>query len=167
MGFKSTHGLKGHANIELRSAYNDDGSRFRDARGRFGVRVKEVRDIENTITELMDAHVADQLSDSGEAAIGYMAVGTGNGQTSASIGLATSLDRNALTSTTQGAAGDDNDVIYVGTWAAADGTGALTEAGILLGDNNTSLMTYADFAVVNKAAADSLVITWTVTFGAS
>jgi len=129
--------------------------------------IKEERIIHNTVTELMDAHVADQLSDSGEAAIGFMAVGTGSGQTSASVGLAVSLDRNALTSTTQGAAGDDNDVIYVGTWVAGDGTGAITEAGILLGDNNTSLMLYADFAAVNKAAGDSLVITWTVTFGAS
>jgi len=129
--------------------------------------IKEERIIHNTVTELMDAHVADQLSDSGEAAIGFMAVGTGSGQTSASVGLAVSLDRNALTSTTQGAAGDDNDVIYVGTWVAGDGTGAITEAGILLGDNNTSLMLYAAFAAVNKAAGDSLVITWTVTFGAS
>lgn len=152
MGFKSRQGIKGHAHIELRGP---DG------------RVKDIRDIDNTITELMDAHVADQLSDSGEAAIGFMAVGTGSGQTSASVGLAVSLERHALTSTTQGAAGDDNDVIYVGTWAATVGTGAITEAGILLGDNNTSLMCYADFAVVNKLAADSLVVTWVATFGAS
>ena len=166
MEFKSAMGLKGRAHIELRSAWNDDGSRYRE-HGRFAVRVKETRDIYNTITELMDAHVADQMSDQGQAAIGYMSVGTGTGQTSASTGMATSLDRNALTSTTQGAAGDDNDVIYVGTWAAADGTGAITEAGIMQADDDASLMTYADFAVINKGAADSLVITWTVTFGAS
>ena len=152
MEFKSKMGLKGHLHLELRGP---DGE------------LKEVRDIFNTITELMDAQVADQMSDQGDAAIGYMAVGTGTGQTSASTGLAANFDRNALTSTTQGAAGDDNDVIYVGTWAAGDGTGAITEAGILELDDNTSLMTYADFAVVNKLAADSMVITWTVTFGAS
>lgn len=152
MGFKSKLGIKGILTLRL---FGPDG------------KLKEERIIENTITELLDAHVADQMSDSGDAAIGFMAVGTGTGQTSASTGLANSLDRNALTSTTQQGAGDDNDVIYVGDWAAGDGTGALTEAGILLADDNITLMTYADFAVVNKLAADTLQINWTVTFGAS
>ena len=152
MQFKSSMGLVGHAHIELRGP---DGS------------VKAIRDIVNTITELMDAHVADQMSDQGEAAIGYMAVGTGSGQTSASTGLAVSLERHALDSTTQGAAGDDNDVIYVATWGAGVGTGAITEAGILRADDNLTMMNYSDFAVINKGAADSLVITWTDTFGAS
>jgi len=145
-------GIKGKAHIQL---FGSDGE------------LKEERIILNTITELHDAHVADQLSDQGEAAIGYMAVGTGSGQTSASTGLAANLDRNALTSTTQGAAGDDNDVIFVGTWAVGDGTGAITEAGILRADNDITLQTYSDFAVVNKGAADTMTITWTVTYGAS
>lgn len=151
---------------KIRSKFPIHGHMHLELRGPDG-KVKDVRDLENTITELMDAQVADRMSDAGQAAIGFMAVGTGTGQTSASVGLATSLERHALTSTTQGAAGNDNDVIYVGTWAAAVGTGAITEAGILELDDNTSLMCYDDFAVVNKLAADSLVITWTVTFGAS
>ena len=151
-GLSSHAGINGRCHIEL---FGPDG------------KLKEERIIHNTVTELGDAHVADQMSDSGEAALGYMAIGTGSGQGAADVGLAVSLDRNALTSTTQGAAGDDNDVIFVGTWVAGDGTGAITEAGILLGDNNTSMNYYADFAVVNKLAADSLVITWTVTYGAS
>ena len=129
--------------------------------------LKEERIIHNTVTELMDAQVADQMSDGAGAAIGFIAVGTGSGQGAASTGLAVSLDRNALTSTTQGAGAADNDSVYVGDWAAGDGTGAITEAGILLADNNTSLMLYADFAVVNKGAADTLQITWTATYGAS
>ena len=130
-------------------------------------KIKDERIIHNTVTELGDAHVADAMSDQAEGALGYIAVGTGTGQGAASTGLATSLDRNALTSTIQGVAGNDNDVIYVGNWAAGDGTGAITEAGILLGDNNTSMNYYADFAVVTKGAADTLEITWTVTHGAS
>jgi len=152
MGFRNRQGLKGVAHVQL---FGPDGL------------LKEERIIENTITELMDAQVADQMSDATDAAIGYMAVGTGSGQTSASTGMATTLDRNALDSTTQGAAGADNDVVYVCTWAAGDGTGAITEAGIMRLDDDASLMTYADFAVINKGAADSAVITWTVTFGSS
>lgn len=129
--------------------------------------LKDYRYIHNTVTELGDAHVADQMSDQGEAAIGFMAVGTGSGQGSSDTGLAVSLDRNALDSTTQGGGGDDNDVIYECTWAAGDGTGAITEAGIMRADDNASLQYYADFSVINKGGADTLVITWTVTFGAS
>jgi len=152
MKFKSRQGIRGHAHIELRGP---DG------------RIKEVRDIENTITELMDAQVADQMADQTDAAIGYMAVGTGSGQAASDTGLDATLDRNALDSTTQGAGAADNDVVYVCTWAPTDGTGAITEAGIMRLDDDATLMTYSDFAVINKGAADSLVITWTVTFGAS
>lgn len=121
----------------------------------------------NLVTELMDAHVADQMSDQGEPAIGYMSVGTGSGQATSDTGMATTLDRNALDSITQGAGAADNDVVYVCTWAAGDGTGAITEAGLMRDDDDASLMTYSDFAVVNKGALDSLVATWTVQYGAS
>ena len=130
--------------------------------------LKEERIVQNTVTELCDAHIADALSDSvGEAKIGYMAVGTGSGQGASDSGLATSLSRIGLTSTTQGAGAADNDLIYVGTWGAGVGTGAITEAGIITADNNTSMQYYADFSVINKGSADTLVITWTATFGAS
>jgi hypothetical protein len=130
-------------------------------------KIKQIVEKPNTITELFDAHVADQLSDAGGAAIGYMAIGTGSGQTSSSTGLATSVARVALDSTTQGAGAADNDIVYVATFPAGTGTGAITEAGIIQADNNTTLMAYDDFTVINKAAGDSLVITWTLTMGAS
>ena len=151
-GFHSDMGIKGLCHVQL---FDANGS------------LKEERFIENTITNLMDEQVADQMSDQGNAAIGYMSVGTGSGQTAVDTGLDAVLDRNALTSTTQQAGADDNDVEYVGDWAAGDGTGAITEAGIFRADDDASMMTYADFAAVNKGAADTLKITWTVTFGAS
>ena len=150
---KSGMGIKGVIHIEL---FGEDGV------------LKDERTIGNTITVGGDAHVADQMSDSGDAAIGFMAVGTtSGGKSTASTGLEASNDRNALTSTTQGAGAADNDVIYIGDWAAGEATAALIEAGILLTDDNTSLMAYADFAAINKGAADTLKITWTLTFGAS
>lgn len=149
--FRDKVGIKGECHIVLT---HPDGT-------------TEKRLILNTVTELMDAQVADQMSDQGQAAIGYMNVGTGSGQGSSDTGLATELDRNALTSTTQGSGAADNDVVYIGDWAAGDGTGAITEAGVMQADNNTTMMLYADFAAVNKGAADTLKITWTATFGAS
>ena len=44
---------------------------------------------------------------------------------------------------------------------------AITEAGILHAANNTSLMAVSSFAAINKGAADTLKITWTLSFGAS
>jgi len=130
-------------------------------------KVKQMVEKSNTITALMDAHVADQLSDSTDTAIGFMGVGTGTGQTSASTGLASASANVALDSKTQGTAAADNDVVFVATFPAGTATAALTEAGIFDADNNTTLMAYDDFDVINKGAADSLVITWTITFGAS
>jgi hypothetical protein len=77
------------------------------------------------------------------------------------------LDRNTLTSFTQGAGGDDNKVVYVGDWAAADGTGAITEAGIFNSHtaDSGSMLCAQTFSVINKGASDTLQITWTVTFG--
>lgn len=153
MGFHSGLGIKGLFHLTLRDKFGN---------------LKEERIVHNTVTELGDAHVADQLADvPDEAQLGYMAVGTGTGQLASDTGLAILLDRNALTSTTQGAGAADNDLVFVGDWAAGDGTGAITEAGIFVGNDNTSMNYYADFAVVNKAAGDTLSVTWTVTYGAS
>ena len=144
--------IKGHIKIEL---FDKNG------------KLKQVHEHSNLITELMDVHVADQLADQGEAAIGFMAVGTGTGQGTSDTGLATSLDRNALTSVTQGSGGDDNDVVYVGDWAAGDGTGVITEAGIMRADDNVTMMAYDDSMNITKGALDTLKITWTITYGAS
>lgn len=127
-------------------------------------RVKLQRWIPNTVTALGDAHVADQMSDQGNAAMSHMAVGTG---TPTGTALQTEIDRNALDSTTQGTSGDDNDVIYVCTWAAGDGTGAITEAGIFNDASAGTMFVSSSFSAINKGAGDSLEITWTVTFGAT
>ena len=149
MGFHSTAGVSGLCNLKL---FGPDGE------------LKDEREVHNQVTLLFDAHIADALSDIGEAVIGYMGIGTATGgKSEASTDLETLLDLNALTSTTQGAGAADNTVIYIGDWAAADGTGALVEAGIYVGNATGDLMCYADFAVVNKGAADTLQITWTVT----
>ena len=148
-GLRDKMQIKGKLHIQL---FDKDG------------KLKDERLLMNTVTALGDAHVADQLSDQGNTAMSHMAVGTG---TPTGTALQTETDRNALTSTTQGTAGDDNDVIYVGTWAAGDGTGALTEAGIFNDASAGTMFVSSSFAAINKGAADTLVITWTVTFGAT
>lgn len=90
----------------------------------------------------------------------HMAVGTGT--TSAAAGqtaLVSENDRNALTSTTV----TNNTIIYVATWAAGDATAALTEAGVFDAASGGDMLCRTKFNVVNKAAADSMTITWTIT----
>lgn len=124
-------------------------------------KLKEEREIHNILTTVGKAHIADQLSSSpGEGAMSHMEVGTGtNAAAAGDTALQTALDRNALTSRTDAAAV----VTYVGTWNAGDGTGAITEAGIFNAASAGVLLARTVFSVVNKAAADALVLTWTLT----
>jgi hypothetical protein len=89
----------------------------------------------------------------------HMAIGTG---TPAATLLGAEIDRNALTSKTR----LGSVVTMVADWAAGDGTGAITEAGVFDNGvaNTINMWMSASFAVVNKLAADTLQITWTLTF---
>jgi len=130
--------------------------------------LKDERHQKNAVTVLGDALVADAMSDRGVALPTHMAVGTATGgKSTASTTLETELARVALDSTTQGTGASDNDVVWVATFPAGTGTGALVEAGVFNDASAGTMMTYTDFSVINKGASDSLVITWTLTCGAS
>lgn len=154
----SRFGLKGKVEIKL---WGTDGQ-LKDHRY-----IKEHRVFPNTVTTFGDKLVANRLSGATLTAPSHMAVGTSTGATSSFNSLATENDRNALTSTTQQSGTDDNDVKYVGDWAAGDATAAITEAGIFNASSGPGMFVYSSFSAVNKAAGDTLQINWTVTFGAS
>ena len=129
-------------------------------------KLKDVRELENTVTVLGHQMAADQILDSPSVAVpGWMELGTGTGQDLNDSTLATYISgsRTALDSKTRGA----NAIItMVCTFGAGVGTGAITEAGVfnVVTQNTTDLILYDDFSVINKAAGDSLVVTWTLTF---
>jgi len=96
------------------------------------------------------------------AAMTHMEVGTGT--TAAAVGdttlqTAVASSRVALTSATV----TSNSVAYVATFPAGTGTGALTEAGIFNASSSGTMLCRTVFSVINKGAADTLGITWTVT----
>ena len=131
--------------------------------------LKDKREIcENLVVNTGLYHIADQMSDKGEAVMSHMAIGTG---TTAPVAgdtiLQAELDRNALTSKTQGAAADQNKVTYIGDWAAGDGTGAITEAGIFNATTAGVMLARITFSAINKAANDTLRITWQHTYSAA
>lgn len=123
-------------------------------------RVKDERHIHNLVTTAGKNGAADQmLAAPTLPKPGWMAIGTGS---PAATLLGTEIDRNALTSKTRAGAV----VTMQGDWAAGDGTGAITEAGVfdVVTANTVNMWMSAGFAVVNKLAADTLQIIWTLTF---
>jgi hypothetical protein len=105
-------------------------------------------------------YIASRMKDASATAMSHMAIGTGS--TAAAAGdaaLGNEAGRVALTSTTV----TSNAVAYVATFGAGTGTGAITEAGILNASSSGDLLCRTVFSVINKGAADTLGITWTVT----
>lgn len=105
-------------------------------------------------------YIASRMKDATATVMSHMAIGTGS--TSAAAGdsaLETEAGRVSLTSTTV----TSNAVAYVATFGAGTGTGAITEAGILNASSGGDLLCRTVFSVINKGAADTLGITWTVT----
>lgn len=121
-------------------------------------KIKDERKIKNTVTTAGKNAAADQLLLSPTLnKPTHMAIGTG---TPSGTALGTELDRNALTSKTRSNAV----VTMVGDWAAGDGTGAITEAGVFDASSIGNMHLSQTFSVVNKGAADTLAISWTWTF---
>lgn len=112
-------------------------------------------------------HIADQLSDRQEAQMSHMAIGTGTTTPlDANTALENELDRNALDSRTQGTGADANKVTYTCTWAAGDGTGAITESAIFNSASAGQMLCRSVFPVKNKEAGESMVMTWILTISA-
>ena len=118
-----------------------------------------VQKSENLVVTAGKNWVADRMNNA-NTVMTHMAVGTGTTEAlAAQTALITQNDRNALTSTTV----TNNAVAYVATWAAGDATAALTEAGIFDAASGGDMLARTVFSVVNKGAADSMTITWTIT----
>lgn len=125
----------------------------------------------NTFTELMDVMVADAISGGSDDLITHCHLGTGSGQGSSDTNLDTPCaeNRTAVDSTTQGSGASDNDVVIVTTFPAGVCTGQIEEAGLFsdLTYTTADMKAYDDSISKPKGSLDSLVLTWTLTFGAS
>lgn len=123
---------------------------------------KVVAEVPNIVVNNGKDFVASRMKDATATVMSHMAIGTG---TTSAVATNTTLEtelsgsRTALTSTTV----SSNDIIYVATFAAGVGTGAVTEAGIFNASSGGTMLCRTVFAVVNKAAADAMTVTWTVT----
>lgn len=126
---------------------------LRDSKGN----IKQEQSVHNAVTAAGRNAIADQLL--AAPTLGkptHMGVGTG---TPGANALGTELDRNALSSKTRSGAV----VTMVANWPAGDATGAITEAAVFDAASAGNALLTTSFNVINKAANDTLEITWTLT----
>ncbi len=141
--------IKGHVLVELMDSEGD---------------LKESREVENLITTVGRANLVEQLLASPAAATKVTHMEAGTSGTAAAVGDTTvtgAFGRVALTSKTRGT----NVLTMVGDWAAGVATGALQEAGCWSAATAGTLDARATFTTINKAAGDTLKITWSWTIG--
>jgi len=137
---------------------------LKDAEGN----VKDSREIKNLVVNSGLAYITSRMLGTSTNVMSHMALGSGT--TAASAGdtdLGSLLgSRKALTSSTQSGSNNES-IIYVATFDPGEGTGAVTEAGIFNASSSGVMLCRTVFPVVNKQAADTLQITWTVTLSAT
>lgn len=129
--------------------------------------VKETREIKNLVVNTGLGHITSRLLGTSSNVMSHMALGSG---TTAAAAGDTALEsqlgsRKALTSSTQSGTNNES-IVYVATFSAGEGTGAVTEAGIFNASTSGTMLCRTVFSVVNKAAGDTLQVTWTLTFSA-
>ena len=130
-------------------------------------KIKETRDVANLVVNTGLGYITSRMVGTASSVMSHMAVGSNNtAAAAADTDLGNLLgSRKALDSTTISGANNES-VVYVGTFNPVEGTGAITEAGIFNASTSGTMLCRTVFAVVNKAAADTMVITWTITLSA-
>ena len=128
-------------------------------------KVKESRTEKNLIVSAGLTFICDRMADASSSVMSHMAVGSGTTSPAAgNTDLVSILGaREALDSTTS----SSNTVVYVSSFEAGEGTGAITEAGVFNASTSGTMLCRTVFAVVNKGANDTMAITWTITLSAS
>lgn len=140
--------LKGRINFKL---FDENGN------------LKDERNIENTIVTAGKNYLATWLAAASQAGafMQYIALGTG---TTAASSADTALQTETGTRVAGTVTSSTNVWQNIALFGAGVSTGAITEAGILSASSVGTLFARQVFSVINKAAGDSLQITWQVTF---
>ena len=130
--------------------------------------VKDSREVKNLVVNAGLAYIASRMVGTTKGVMSHMALGSGTtaaaaGQTDlvSILGSREVLDSTTITGT------NSEKVQYVASFEAGDATGAVTEAGIFNASTAGDMLCRTVFSVVNKAADDTMTVTWTITLSAS
>lgn len=122
--------------------------------------VKDERDVKNLVVAVGKEVIASRLVGNTIAIPSHMAVGSDNtAAITSQTTLGGELGRVVLDSTGR----TSNTITYIATFPAGTGTGSIQEAGIFNAGASGNMLCRTAFNVVNKAAGDTVVITWNVT----
>jgi len=131
-------------------------------------KVKEQRTEKNLVVNTGLAFIASRMSGTAKAVMSHMALGSSSTAEAASqtdlvsiLGSREVLDSTTITGT------NAEKVQYVSSFEAGDATGAVKEAGIFNAATTGDMLSRTTFAVVNKAADDTMTVTWTITLSAT
>jgi len=130
--------------------------------------IKDQREVKNLVVNAGLAYIASRMTGTAKSVMSHMALGSGStAAAAADTDLGSILgSREALDSTTISGTNDEK-VVYVSSFEAGDATGAVTEAGIFNASTGGDMLCRTVFSVVNKAADDTMSVTWTITLSAS
>jgi hypothetical protein len=124
--------------------------------------IKQTLKAKNLVVTAGKTFLAARAVGTSVAVMSHMAIGTGTatplvGDTA----LGTEAGRQGVTGTFSA-----NAITYTANFPAGTGTGAITEAGVFNSATPgaaNSILCRTTFPVVNKAAGDSIAVTWVVT----
>jgi len=119
-------------------------------------------EVPNLVVTAGKAHIASKIAatTNSPAAMTHMGIGTGATSPGASdTTLGTQTGRVSLA----GSSVSTNTITYTASFPAGTGDGAITEAGIFNASSSGTMLCRTTFPVVNKAAGDTIAVTWVVT----
>jgi len=122
--------------------------------------LKAYRKVKNLTVDAGFHAVCDAMGEGNVSPFDYCAIGTG---TTAPAAGDTILE--SETARVAGGYTKTADTVWKNdaTFGAGVGTGAISEAGLLNNTSGGTLLCRQTFAVINKAAGDTLVVTWQYT----
>jgi hypothetical protein len=153
MNLKENLGITGELTIQV---FDETGN------------LKSATKVPNLVVTNGKNYIASRMAGTAATVMSHMAIGTGTGTPipgDLNLGTEASSGRQSMTF-----AADTNTVTGTATFAAGQGTGAITEAGIFnYGTYAASpsagqfMLCRTTFPPVNKASGDSIAITWIIT----
>lgn len=130
--------------------------------------VKDAREVKNLVVNSGLAFIISRMAGTDKGVMSHMALGSsttpaaaGQGDLLSVLGAREALDSTTITGT------NNEKVQYVCSFEAGEATGAITEAGVFNAATGGDMLCRTVFDVVNKAADDTMTITWTITLSAA
>ena len=129
--------------------------------------VKDQREVKNLVVNSGLAYIISRMVGTDKGVMSHMALGSGTTAPAADqtdlvslLGAREILDSTTITGT------NSEKVQYISSFEAGKATGAVTEAGIFNAATAGDMLCRTAFSVVNKAADDTMTVTWTITLSA-